>query len=318
MNLPSGNDAIAWLAAAVFVDQVGVPIPAVPVLLLAGAAVADGRMPLGPTLAAAVIAAVLADAAWYLAGRRLGTRVLGTLCRVSLSRDGCVRQAESLFARYGLALLLVAKFLPGVAAVATAMAGTLRASRMRFVAVDAIGALIWIGTFLLLGGLFADAVSSVLDTIATWGTAGLAVVVALVVAYVGMRAWRRWLLLRTLRMARIDVDELARALDGETPPLIVDVRSTVRQALDGRIPGALSVPTNDIDLTVLGAPDGREIVVYCACPNEVSAARVAARLRAAGFTRVRPLAGGIDAWRAAGLPVDQAQDANAPATHATA
>jgi rhodanese-related sulfurtransferase len=47
------------------------------------------------------------------------------------------------------------------------------------------------------------------------------------------------------------------------------------------------------------------VVVYCACPNEVTAAKVALQLRARGLRKVRPLAGGIDAWVSAGLAVDR-------------
>jgi membrane protein DedA with SNARE-associated domain/rhodanese-related sulfurtransferase len=296
--------SLAVLGLAVFIDQVGLPVPALPVLVLAGAAVAHGRLSLPTALAVAAAAGTVADLIWYAAGRRLGGRVLGTLCRLSLSPDGCVRQAETLFERRGLSILLVAKFIPGVAAVSTAMAGTTRAPLGRFVLFDAAGALLWTGLLLGTGVVFSDAVRSVIDTVLDWGRVGLIVVAALVAAWIGLRAWRRYLVLRALRMTRIDVDELHRLLETGAAPVVLDVRSALRQSGDGRIPGALSLASLDADLAHLGPPGDRDVIVYCACPNEASAVTVAQRLRAAGFTRVRPLAGGIDAWRDAGYRLE--------------
>jgi membrane protein DedA with SNARE-associated domain/rhodanese-related sulfurtransferase len=252
----------------------------------------------------AVTAALIADALWYLAGRTFGSRVLGVMCRLSLSPDTCVRQTEGVFHRYGLGILLVAKFVPGVAAVGTAMAGILRTSVFRFLFVDAGGALLWVGVWLGLGVLFSSAVEDVLTTLQGLGLNGLLVLAGLLVAWLLYRAVRRHAFLRNLRMARIGVEDLWALMNSGEAPVILDVRSTLQQATHGRIPGARPWSVLDGGPQAVDLPPDREVELYCACPNEVSAAKVAKQLKAAGFRRVRPLAGGIEAWRAAGYPLE--------------
>jgi membrane protein DedA with SNARE-associated domain/rhodanese-related sulfurtransferase len=298
------HPSLPLVFASVLIDQVGVPVPALPVLLLAGAATAEGGSNPPIVVAVAVAAALTADLSWYEAGRRLGTRVARTLCRISLSPDNCVRQADSLFLRWGLKALVVIKFLPGVAAVATAMAGSIRAPRLRFLGFDVIGATLWTATMIGLGRTFHDAVGDVIETAAGFGRAGGLILIALVGAYVAFRAWRRHAFIRSLRMARISIQELRDRLDGQEAPVILDVRTALRQTREDRIPGARVIARLDEPLAPLDLPHDRDIVIYCACPNEASAAKFALRLQEAGFTRVRPLAGGIDAWRAAGYPLE--------------
>lgn len=282
----------------VLLEQGGLPLPAYPVLLVAAALSAATLG--GPlrVLAVAVLAALLADLAWYLAGRRYGSRVLRTLCRLSLSPDSCVRQTQNLYTRWGAPSLSFAKFVPGFASLATALAGATRTPLASFLLFDGIGALLWAGVAVLLGVTFRNAIDEVLGVIADLGRWGTLLVLALLAVYVLTRWWKRRLLLRELRMARIGVAELALLLAGPEPPLLLDVRPVEQQG-SGRIPGAVA-----IDLDAYSAPAGlaagREVVIYCACPNEASAAVVARRLQRQGLARVRPLHGGIDAWIAAG------------------
>jgi membrane protein DedA with SNARE-associated domain/rhodanese-related sulfurtransferase len=298
------SPTLPLLFAVILCNQLGIPIPAIPLLLLAGAASAGTGAAWPAALAVTVVAAMLADCTWYFAGRRLGSRVLNTLCRISLSPDACVRQADSLFLRWGLRALLVAKFVPGVAAVATGVAGSLRAPPAKFIAYDAVGALLWASLWIAVGRLFHGALDDVIETIADFGRAGGLVILATIAVYILFRAARRQLFLRSLRMARIDIHELRAALAGSEPPIILDVRPALRQQSEGRIPGAITVAHLDEPVDRLQLPGDRDIVIYCACPNEASAAKLARRLRAAGITRVRPLAGGIEAWRAAGYPIE--------------
>ena len=100
-------------------------------------------------------ATLIADNLWYWAGERLGRRVLRLMCKLSLTPDGCVRQTESIFLRFGPASLVVAKFVPGFASVSTAMSGALHIRRATFVLFDAIGSALWIGLGVALGWLFA-------------------------------------------------------------------------------------------------------------------------------------------------------------------
>lgn len=289
----------------VFVEQAGVPVPAYPTLIVAGAFLAQDAGSTVALLAVAVLAAVLADTLWYLAGRRYGLGVLRTLCKVSLSPDSCVAQTESIFARWGAASMLFAKFIPGFASVATAMAGAVGLRYWKFLLFDALGALLWAGVAVALGWIFRDAISDILETLAALGRYGLALVAIALVAWVTSKWLRRQLFVRQLRMDRISADELYAMLQQNLPTTILDVRSALTQAASGRIPGAVAIDMNRIADGVTGVPVDHEVVVYCACPNEASAVKVAEKLRALGFRRVRPLHGGIDAWIAAGLGIER-------------
>jgi membrane protein DedA with SNARE-associated domain/rhodanese-related sulfurtransferase len=303
------NQIIEWIhrypyttvAIAVLLEQLGVPVPCYPLLLLAGALAYQGDASTGGLLLTAVVAAVVADAAWYVAGAQLGNRALRLLCKVTISPDSCVRQTESIFARAGLRSLLVAKFIPGLGAVATALAGVRRASVPAFLAYDAGGAALWAGVPLLLGILFHNAISEVAATLGDLGRKGAELVLAALALFIAVKFMRRWLLLRELRMARVSVNELHAMMARGEPLAIIDARLPGAQSSGGRIPGAR---TADEHLETLRSQPSLEVVVYCACPNEVSAARVALKLRKAGFTKVRPLLGGIEAWRAAGFTVE--------------
>jgi membrane protein DedA with SNARE-associated domain/rhodanese-related sulfurtransferase len=294
--------------ALVFVNvlllQAGLPVPAYPTLIVTGALAARSPYTLPGLVATAVAASVIADLGWYLVGRRLGGRVLKTLCRISLSPDSCVRQTESIFTRWGARSLTVAKFIPGFASVATAMAGIVRLSPWRFLVFDAIGAALWSGVAISLGYIFRNAVNDVLDVLAAMGRIGLALVVAAFVGYVIMKWVQRQRFIRQLKMDRMTVDELRELFDAGTPTTVVDVRSPLSQAATGRIPGAVTVNVTNMPLELLAVPLTNEVVVYCACPNEASAVKVAQALKQRGFQRVRPLAGGIDAWIDAGHEVE--------------
>ena len=294
--------------ALVFVNvlllQAGLPVPAYPTLIVTGALAARSPYTLPGLVATAVAASVIADLGWYFVGRRLGGRVLKTLCRISLSPDSCVRQTESIFTRWGARSLTVAKFIPGFASVATAMAGIVRLSPWRFLVFDAIGAALWSGVAISLGYIFRNAVNDVLDVLAAMGRIGLALVVAAFVGYVIMKWVQRQRFIRQLKMDRMTVDELRELFDAGTPTTVVDVRSPLSQAATGRIPGAITVNVTNMPLELLAVPLTNEVVVYCACPNEASAVKVAQALKQRGFQRVRPLAGGIDAWIDAGHEVE--------------
>jgi membrane protein DedA with SNARE-associated domain/rhodanese-related sulfurtransferase len=307
------NQIIEWIhrypyatvAIAVLLEQLGVPLPCYPLLLLAGTLAYQGDASGSGLLVTAVVAAVLADSVWYAAGSQLGNRALRILCKVSISPDSCVRQTENIFARVGLRSLLVAKFIPGLGAVATALAGVRRASLPAFLAFDAAGAALWAGVPLLLGILFHSAIGEVAVTLGDLGRKGAELVLVALALFIAIKIMRRWLLLRELRMARVSVDELHAMMARGEPLAIIDARLPAAQSTGGRIPGAR---TADEHLETLRSQPLLEVVVYCACPNDVSAARVALQLKKSGFARVRPLRGGIEAWRAAGFALEHAAE----------
>jgi membrane protein DedA with SNARE-associated domain/rhodanese-related sulfurtransferase len=284
--------------------QAGVPVPAYPALMVAGAYAAMGGRPLWQLVAVGIAAALVADTGWYLAGRKFGVRVLGTLCKVSLSPDSCVRQTETIFQRFGPGSMLFAKFVPGFASVATAMAGAIRLRYVVFVLFDAIGAGLWVGVGVSLGYIFRNAISDVMATLSALGHYGLMLVIAGFAVWIAVKWWRRRMFVKQLRMDRVSVDELRTLMDESKVNAIVDVRSPLVQASTGRIPGARTIDMQKIAESFKGVPVDGEVIVYCACPNEVTAVKVAQTLRKVGYKRIRPLHGGIDAWIQAGNAVE--------------
>ncbi len=302
---------LAFVFVNVLMLQAGLPVPAYPTLIVTGALAARGGAPLWELLAVAVAAALIADICWYTAGRRYGSGVLKTICRVSLSPDSCVRQTESIFSRWGARSLAVAKFIPGFASVATSMAGVVRVPVWKFALFDTVGAALWSGVAIGLGYAFSDAINQVLAAFETLGKVGLWLVGGGFLAYVAVRWWQRELFIWQLRMDRVTVDELHALMNAQRVGKVIDVRTPMAQALTGRIPGAITVDPNSMRVDLLAIEPESEVVVYCACPNEYTAGKIAKVLVEHGFTRVRPLLGGIDAWIAAGHPVEAAETGGA-------
>jgi membrane protein DedA with SNARE-associated domain/rhodanese-related sulfurtransferase len=296
----------------VLVTQAGAPVPAVPTLIVAGALSAGGRLPLVGVVLAAVLASLLSDLAWYAAGRRFGAGVMRTLCRISLSPDSCVKQSELRFQRWRGGMLLVAKFVPGLSTVAPPLAGAMGLRPGAFVLLDALGSLLWAGVAVGLGFVFAAQIDRVLAALAQAGTVAMQLLVVALVLYIVIKWWQRRRLLIALRMARMSVNDLNQAIAEGQSPIVVDVRSPAARLLDTRvIPGALLADLDGVALALAGVPADRELVIYCSCPNEVSAAKAAKLLMAQGYRRVRPLLGGLDAWDAAGYPITHLPSATA-------
>lgn len=296
--------------------RAGVPVPAAPLLVVAGGLAAAGRFPLAAALAAAVAANIAGDALWFVGGRRHGHRVMRLLCKVSLSPDSCVRRSELLIGRWGGSSLVAAKFVPGVSLVAAPMAGALGMPWRTFVVFEVLGGGLWSLLFLGLGLLFSREIERVLNLLSSAGTTALAVLLVLLAALLALRWWRRRRTLHDLGMPRIGVEELRTLLQGEAPPVVVDVRPLSSLEIDARrIPGARHVELDGIATLAAQLHPAHEVVVYCNCPNDVSAAQAARVLQSHGFTRVRPLAGGLDAWFSGELAEEAPSAAPSPATH---
>lgn len=291
--------------SAVFVEQIGIPLPAIPWLLAVGALSAAGNFSPLLAIALTVLACTLADTIWFYLGRYRGSRVLGFLCRISLEPDSCVRRTENMFTRYGLRSLVVAKFLPGfLSTVAPPLAGMSKMSFARFLFFDAIGSLLYAVCFVLLGYSFTNQIQQITEAMASVGGKALGLLAVLLGGYVGIKFWQRRRILRELRMARISVSELRRKQEAGEQLTILDLRSSAALQEDPAIiPGAIHTTLEEIKGGNHGLPREKEIVVYCSCPNEASAARVALFLQRSGFKNVRPLLGGIDAWREQNYPL---------------
>ncbi|PCE29929.1 DedA family protein/thiosulfate sulfurtransferase GlpE [Burkholderia ubonensis] len=291
--------------ANVLAAAVGLPVPAMPTLVLFGAMSALHPEMIGSqlvtVLALSVLGALIGDTVWYVAGRRYGGVTLKTICRLSLSRDSCVRKTERFFGRYGVRVLAVARFIPGLSLVSVPMAGALHTRYRTFAGYDALGAALWTIVGLAAGLVFYRQIDWLFAGASRLGRAVLLVIVALLAVYAAVRWMRRRALIRQLANARIGVDELDALLRDVAAPVILDVRSDEHRKLDPfAIPGAQFADERHIGDIVARYPLTQKFVVYCSCPNEVSAALMAKRLTDAGFTHALALRGGLDAWRDTG------------------
>lgn len=288
----------------VLLEQIGLPIPAIPLLVAAGALVGQGKMSLAAALLLPVAASLPPDIIWYWLGRVRGGRVLGWLCRISLEPDSCVRKTENLFFLHGTRALLVAKFVPGLSTVAPPMAGIFGMGLTRFLTYDLAGALIWAGLCVGAGHLFSDQLEMLIASLGDVGSRAVPIILLGLLAYVGYKFIQRRRFLGQLRMAKMSVEELKARLDAGEPLAVIDVRHAREVQVDpDMIPGAIHIALEDIDRRHHEIPRDREVILYCSCPNEVSSARTALRLKRNGIHQVRPLEGGLDAWRGRNYPV---------------
>ena len=291
--------------AVVFVEQMGLPIPALPVLLAAGALSAAGKFNLLLGIVATVVACLIPDAFWFYLGRYRGNQVLGFLCRISLEPDSCVRRTQNVFTRYGLRGVVVAKFLPGMSTVAPPLAGMAGVPFGQFLLFDGFGAFLYGASLLFLGYLFSNQIEQIGAAISNVGGSALSLIAGLTILYVAYKYWQRRSLLRELRIARITVAELRQKLEAGENPVILDLRPKAELERDPTIiQGAIHLVMDDVEKRRHEFPYDRDIIVYCSCPNEATAAKVARLLHRNGFTRVRPLLGGIDAWREGNHPME--------------
>jgi membrane protein DedA with SNARE-associated domain len=254
----------AVVCAVVLAEQLGLPLPATPFLMAAGALAGIGHVHLGAALALAVAASLAGDLAWYEAGRRRGGRILDLLCRISLEPDSCVRRTEDSFARHGARTLLVAKFVPGLSTLAPPMAGVVRMSRRAFVLLDAAGAALWAGAGLCLGYLFSNQIERATEALARVGGSVTAAFAALVLGWVAWKYVERRRVLRDLRVARISPQELRRKLAAGEAVVVVDLRHVREvEAEPEGVPGALRLGMHEIAARHDEIPRDRDVVLYC-------------------------------------------------------
>jgi len=252
------------LFAWILLDQLGVPIPAIPLLIGAGAMGGAGKVSLATMLVIAVSASLLADVLWFSAGRRRGHRVLSWMCALTLEPDSCVRRAETVFAARGLRALLVAKFLPGVNAIAAVLAGIIGIHAARFVVYATMGGLLWAGSWLGLGYFFSAAIIDVVSAATRLGLSVIGLLALGVVGYVAFKYAGRRRFLRSIRIARIQPEELKRLLDAGDDVLVLDLRSAIDvETMPYTIPGAIRVAAEDLERRHSELPRGRDIVLFC-------------------------------------------------------
>ncbi|MBS1143237.1 MAG: DedA [Proteobacteria bacterium] len=289
------RDAVWVVFLNVLAQQGGLPVPAVPTLLLAGSlALSSGQ--LAAMLGAAIVASVLADAVWYLAGRAFGYRVLAGLCRLSINPASCVSQTESRFVRWGLSSLVIAKFVPGFSTVAPPIAGALRMSPTGFVLAAAAGAALWAGLALLTGWVLRSEVQAVIAALDRNIGSALIVVAGVAALWLGWKLWQKYRFRRLSAVPHITIGELLAELESEQPPLVLDLRGPTMVVETGPIPDAVPAEHDRLFDAVGAWPKHQPIVTLCNCPEDAGAIQAAHRLIEAGYRSVRPLLGGYEAW----------------------
>ena len=294
----------------VLVEQGGVPIPSVPVMLAAGTMSAAHRLHVAYALPIVLLACLISDSAWYFLGRRYGGKVLDILCRFSLEAVTCVSRTEGHFTRRGAASLLFAKWVPGLSTVAAPIAGQAGIPYSKFLAYDMAGSLIWAASWLFAGRFFGDLAKRSSDFFAALGHFGIGLVILMVLGVLIYRVVKRRQFLVELRGLRLEPAQLMAMIDdaereGLDRPFIVDLRHPLDVLTDPLIlPGALRVGPDELKQRKEIIPRDRDIVLYCTCPSEETSAKVALELRRMGIKRVRPLRGGLQGWKDAGYPLD--------------
>lgn len=251
---------LAW----VFAEQIGVPVPSLPLLLAAGALAGTGRLSFWASLAFVTVASLIADTIWYILGKTEGIRILQLLCKISLEPDSCVRRTEGVFAKQGARSLLLAKFVPGLGTVAPPLAGIFHMRARKFLLFDGLGAMVWGFSILGTGYLFSEQIEAIAEHAARLGS-GLAVILVAILA-----AWiiRKWLarrkFLRELRIGRITPEELKHKLDAGDHLVIVDLRHSLDFEADPEtIPGAFRIDANELQQKNEQLPRDKEVVLYC-------------------------------------------------------
>jgi membrane protein DedA with SNARE-associated domain/rhodanese-related sulfurtransferase len=296
---------IAILFAVEFIEQVGIPLPAAPWLLVAGSLIGVGKMNWWMALSAATLGSLLGDLIWFYLGRYYGNRVLSLLCRISLEPDSCARRTQNIFTRYGMPGLIVAKFIPGLGTLAPPLAGNSGVTTARFIFFDGVSSVLHGGCFILGGVLFSHQLEQIINSLAGLGRSAFGVFAGLAALYIAYKYFQRHRLLTALRMARITVDELYQKQETGEHPVILDLRQQVELEINPSvIRGATHMTTEEVEHRHQEIPRDRDIILYCSCPNEVTSASVALKLHRKGISRVRPLLGGIDAWRKRNYPTE--------------
>lgn len=297
------------LFAWVLVEQVGVPLPATPVLLAAGALSAQGQISFAAALFVGVAAALIADSVWFLVGRRYGHHVLRILCKLSLEPTTCVRKTQDSFGNRRGVTLMIAKFIPGLATLAPPVAGENGMSIPAFLFFDGVGALLWVGGLLALGRFFGDLLKRDTSLLDWTGRFSGALLLVGILGFFVARLIRRRMILKELAASRLEPQDLKRQLDAGEPVFIVDLRHPLEILPDPfTLPGALHLSPEALAARHGEIPRDRDIVLFCTCPSEATAAKTAMTLHNLGIDRVRPLRGGFDEWKRLGYPLDAVTD----------
>lgn len=291
------NHGGAFVFTVILATRLGLPLPATPIILLAGALVVQGPGSAIAIVTASAAANLLGDSMWFAAGRKWGLRVMRLLCKVSLSPSSCVGRSEDLMLRWGGISLIAGKFVPGVSLVAPPMAGALGMKAHAFAGFSVVSGLAWSAALAGTGYILREQIDRVLAALTHLSLIAVAAAVA-VFALLSLRHLRSR---RSAAIPRITPDELRddrrNAGPNGRPPLVIDVRSRSAAALDPRrVDGSVHVPLRELSARVQEFDSFDSLVVYCDCPEDASAVSAAQIVMARGNRDVRVLDGGLDGW----------------------
>jgi membrane protein DedA with SNARE-associated domain/rhodanese-related sulfurtransferase len=295
---------IAMLSLAVFLQAIGLPVPVAVAVILAAAESAHGHLSAAGILGGSLVAMVSGDALMFLLGRHTGWWLLGALCRVSLNPESCVVTSADTFHRRGRALLVVAKFLPGINTMAPPLAGSMQMRWWSFLGLDTAGSALYLGAYFVLGFLCSDAVAAIIRFYERFGHLTTAVVLILVTAYA---LWLLWSTLRARSLGRgvphTSAEVVARELAAGAAQ-VFDVRSHGYFDTGAvRIPGSRRIDPNALRIHLKDFPLDRQIYLYCTCHRQATSVRVARELLKQGL-KVAVIENGLRGWRGAGLEIE--------------
>ncbi|QEM10687.1 DedA family protein/thiosulfate sulfurtransferase GlpE [Mucilaginibacter rubeus] len=284
-------------------QSVGLPLPAFTVMIVTAAVTpATPENVISLTLVGS-LGTLIGDFVLFFAGKRYGTGILGKLCKISISPDSCVRSTGDLFDRYGAPALTIVKFIPGLSTLAPVVAGVYAMRVAVFAFFSSVAALIYLSAAVALGAIFRHQIDSVISALSRYGKLGGLFVLVLFGLYLLFKWLQRYRLIRQFEADRLTVNDLIELIDGNSNPVILDARPVDQRVKNGFIPGSIPVDENSLSDIADRYASHQEIVIYCSCPNEITAARYAEKLRKIGLKRIRPLLGGIDAWAESGQEV---------------
>jgi membrane protein DedA with SNARE-associated domain/rhodanese-related sulfurtransferase len=297
------------LFAWVLTEQLGIPLPATPVLLAAGALSTQHQIRFSAAFLISVTACLVADSTWFFVGRRYGHHVLRILCKLSLEPTTCVRKTQNSFSRRRGVTLMFAKFVPALATLAPPVAGENGMSYGAFLFFDGIGATFWVGALLVCGRFFGDLLKRNTNLLEWAGRFSGALLILGILGFLAARILRRRMVLKELAASRLDPKDLKALLDAGEPVFIVDLRHPLELLPDPHtLPGALHFSPEALAARHSEIPRDRDIVLFCTCPSEATAAKAAMDLHKVGIERVRPLRGGYDEWKRLGFPLQAVSD----------
>jgi membrane protein DedA with SNARE-associated domain/rhodanese-related sulfurtransferase len=306
LNAALAQHGYLILAVIVFLEAIGVPVPAAIALLIAGGAAARGMLQIQYVLGVSLFAMLAGDTLMFLLGRYTGWWLLGLLCRISLNPEACILRSADSFYRRGRKLLVVAKFIPGINTMAPPLAGSMNMRLATFLRLDFAGAVLYAGSYLLVGYIFSGALEAVTRGYDSVGRIVGWAVLALVVAYLLFRVWL-WARGRALSAVPFATPEDA-AREMAAGSLVYDVRSHgYFDPKATRIQGSRRLDPNALHQSETELPADGVVFVYCTCVRQATSTRVARELQTLLLgkpVRITVIQGGLRAWVKAGLPVE--------------